>query len=175
MADKRESIELDHDELMSYGKVGPNDPDFVYAEPKKKPSDTISLKLDVDVSEAITGLKAIQREAKAATKALAELREEQQERSEIEYVVVVVDTLEQAQILESALRSLNSDRTRFQALHVGQAAVGWQFKGTRPTTVILAYSELKTDQEKEWEREVVNNLGYADDHPTRQTKWVSLL
>ncbi|MBU8785683.1 hypothetical protein KM903_04555 [Bacillus glycinifermentans] len=93
----------------------------------------------------------------------------------MEYVVVVVDTLEQAQILESALRSLNSDRTRFQALHVGQAAVGWQFKGTRPTTVILAYSELKTDQEKEWEREVVNNLGYADDHPTRQTKWVSLL
>ncbi|MEH6971673.1 hypothetical protein [Bacillus sp. JJ675] len=75
MADKRESIELDHDELMSYGKVGPNDPDFVYAEPKKKPSDTISLKLDVDVSEAITGLKAIQREAKAATKALAELRD----------------------------------------------------------------------------------------------------
>ncbi|MEX3912834.1 hypothetical protein QNH18_16710 [Bacillus paralicheniformis] len=75
MADKRESIELDHDELMSYGKVGPNDPDFVYAEPKKKPSDTISLKLDVDVSEAITGLKAIQREAKAATKALAEFQD----------------------------------------------------------------------------------------------------
>ncbi|MEK4559522.1 hypothetical protein [Bacillus sp. FSL K6-0036] len=33
--------------------------------------------LNVEVSEAITGLKALQREAKAATKALAELREEQ--------------------------------------------------------------------------------------------------
>ncbi|KKB71869.1 hypothetical protein [Bacillus sp. TH008] len=41
----------------------------------------ISVKIDVDVSEAITGLKAIQREAKAATKALAELREEQVEIS----------------------------------------------------------------------------------------------
>lgn len=198
MADKRESIELDHDELMSYGKVGPNDPDFVYAEPKKKPSDTISLKLDVDVSEAITGLKAVQREAKAATKALAEfqdLAERIGEKpladgweaarslrkildkvdSDIEYVVIVVDTPGQAQMLESALRSLNSDRTRFQALHVGQAAVGWQFKGTRPTTVILAYSELTTDQEKKWEREVIGNLGYGDDHPTRQTRTINLL
>ncbi|MED1742083.1 hypothetical protein P4U97_21750 [Bacillus swezeyi] len=189
------------------------------------------IKIDLDVSEALTGLKAIQREAKAATKAMAELREEQNNlsiegaarvlekflespdvdtlklkdalgiltptemtsqspdlvwedirdvyygriESAIEYVVIVVDTPGQAQMLESALRSLNSDRTRFQALHVGQAAVGWQFKGTRPTMIILAYSELKTDQEKKWEREVVNNLGYRNDHPTRQTKWISLL
>lgn len=35
------------------------------------------IKIDLDVSDAITGLKAVQREAKAATKALAELREEQ--------------------------------------------------------------------------------------------------
>ncbi|MEC1023561.1 hypothetical protein [Bacillus paralicheniformis] len=33
------------------------------------------IKIDLDVSEALTGLKAIQREAKAATKALAELQE----------------------------------------------------------------------------------------------------
>lgn len=33
------------------------------------------IKIDLDVSDAITGLKAVQREAKAATKALAELRE----------------------------------------------------------------------------------------------------
>lgn len=104
MADKRESIELDHDELMSYGKVGPNDPDFVYAEPKKKPSDTISLKLDVDVSEAITGLKAIQREAKAATKALAELREEQRDLS-IEGV---------AQVLEKFLESPKVDTLKLK-------------------------------------------------------------
>ncbi|MCY7780071.1 hypothetical protein MOB41_16855 [Bacillus haynesii] len=31
------------------------------------------IKIDLDVSDAITGLKAVQREAKAATKALAEL------------------------------------------------------------------------------------------------------
>ncbi|MCY9052461.1 hypothetical protein MOE90_01985 [Bacillus spizizenii] len=43
----------------------------------KRVSDEISVKVNVDVSEAITGLKALQREAKAATKALAELREEQ--------------------------------------------------------------------------------------------------
>ncbi|MGN9867324.1 hypothetical protein [Bacillus swezeyi] len=148
------------------------------------------IKIDLDVSEALTGLKAIQREAKAATKALAELESSQQPirelpsvedvyygrvESEIEYVVIVVDTPAQAQMLESALRSLNNDRTRFQTLHVGQAAVGWQFKGTRPTTIILAYSELKTDQEKKWEQEVIGNLGYADDHPTRETNWIKLV
>lgn len=37
----------------------------------------INVKVNVEVSEAITGLKALQREAKAATQALAELREEQ--------------------------------------------------------------------------------------------------
>ncbi|KYC79086.1 hypothetical protein B4090_1643 [Bacillus licheniformis] len=35
------------------------------------------IKIDLDVSDAITGLKAVHREAKAATKALVELREEQ--------------------------------------------------------------------------------------------------
>ncbi|MFL6977034.1 hypothetical protein R7M47_05160 [Bacillus inaquosorum] len=35
----------------------------------------INVKVTVEVSEAITGLKALQREAKAATKALAELRD----------------------------------------------------------------------------------------------------
>ncbi|AMK73942.1 MULTISPECIES: hypothetical protein [Bacillus] len=43
----------------------------------KRVSDEINVKVNVEVSEAITGLKALQREAKAATKALAELREEQ--------------------------------------------------------------------------------------------------
>ncbi|KJR67788.1 hypothetical protein [Bacillus velezensis] len=37
----------------------------------------VSVKVVVEVSEAITGLKALQREAKTATQALAELREEQ--------------------------------------------------------------------------------------------------
>ncbi|ASB90437.1 hypothetical protein OZL92_20965 [Bacillus sonorensis] len=93
----------------------------------------------------------------------------------VEFVVMIVDTPDQARIIESVFKDIDNDRMHFRALAVGQAAVGWQFKGTRPTTVILAYSELKTDQEKKWEREVVNNLGYRNDHPTRQTKWVSLL
>ncbi|MEK5503427.1 hypothetical protein [Bacillus sp. FSL M8-0168] len=93
----------------------------------------------------------------------------------MEFVVMIVDTPDQARIIESVFKDLDNDRMHFRALAVGQAAVGWQFKGVRPTTVILAYSELKTDQKKKWEREVVGNLGYADEHPTRQTKWVSLL
>ena len=35
----------------------------------------LAVKVDVDVSEAITGLKALQREAKEAAKALRELEE----------------------------------------------------------------------------------------------------
>lgn len=38
----------------------------------------INVKLDVDVSEALTGLKAVQREARKATSALAEFKEEQE-------------------------------------------------------------------------------------------------
>ncbi len=37
----------------------------------------LTLTLDIDVSEALTGLKAIQREARKATKALRELEEVQ--------------------------------------------------------------------------------------------------
>ncbi|MCY9066606.1 hypothetical protein [Bacillus inaquosorum] len=44
---------------------------------KRESISDINVKVNVEVSEAITGLKALQREAKAATKALAELREEQ--------------------------------------------------------------------------------------------------
>ncbi|MED3670267.1 hypothetical protein [Bacillus sp. FSL M7-0417] len=63
-------------EFLDYGKVNPSEPDLVYTGPKKV-SDAIRIKLDIEVAEAITGLKSLQREAKAATKALAELREEQ--------------------------------------------------------------------------------------------------
>ena len=44
-----------------------------------KKSRGLSIEVDVDVSEALTGLKALQREAKKATQALREL-ETQQER-----------------------------------------------------------------------------------------------
>ncbi|WP_102271293.1 hypothetical protein [Cytobacillus massiliigabonensis] len=45
---------------------------------EKNNSRELSIKLDVDVSEALTGLKAVQREAKKATQALRELEAAQQ-------------------------------------------------------------------------------------------------
>ncbi|MFN2748105.1 hypothetical protein ACINLE_07170 [Bacillus sp. z60-18] len=59
MADNRESIEMGSNQMYETDNA----------------ADKIRIKLDVDVSDAITGLKAIQREARAATKALAELRD----------------------------------------------------------------------------------------------------
>ncbi|ARW40240.1 hypothetical protein [Bacillus amyloliquefaciens] len=73
MADKRESTgnsemaRVDTPKFSLESKTG-----NIYA------TGDINVKVNVEVSEAITGLKALQREAKAATKALAELREEQQ-------------------------------------------------------------------------------------------------
>ena len=43
------------------------------AEKKRESVGNLNVKVDVDVSEAIKGLKAVQRAAKDATKALAEL------------------------------------------------------------------------------------------------------
>ncbi|MHC2451285.1 hypothetical protein ACUXP3_001886 [Bacillus altitudinis] len=45
------------------------------AENKRESVGNLNVKVDVDVAEAIKGLKAVQREAKAATKALAEFRD----------------------------------------------------------------------------------------------------
>ncbi|MGG1103269.1 hypothetical protein ABES74_04245 [Bacillus subtilis] len=93
MADKRESIKsvhIDHGNdvvetiaVRDEGKTA----DILRAalasveapkiEVTKDSKTELTATLNVEVSEAITGLKALQREAKAATKALAELREEQ--------------------------------------------------------------------------------------------------
>ncbi|GIQ63696.1 hypothetical protein PACILC2_22640 [Paenibacillus cisolokensis] len=43
---------------------------------EKRALGEINVKVNADVSDALRGLKAIQREAKKATQALAELREE---------------------------------------------------------------------------------------------------
>ncbi|WP_024427735.1 hypothetical protein [Bacillus safensis] len=45
------------------------------AENKRESVGSLNVKVDVDVAEAIKGLKAIQRAAKDATKALAEFRD----------------------------------------------------------------------------------------------------
>lgn len=48
-----------------------------YAEAlKRKKAGELTVKIDVDVSEALTGLKAVTREAREATKALRELEAE---------------------------------------------------------------------------------------------------
>ncbi|MDE1453530.1 hypothetical protein PVN32_15260 [Bacillus paralicheniformis] len=59
MADNRESIEMGSNQMYETDNA----------------ADKIRIKLDVDVSDVITGLKAVQREAKAATKALAEFQD----------------------------------------------------------------------------------------------------
>ncbi|ASB87726.1 hypothetical protein [Bacillus sonorensis] len=69
------------------------------AESKRESIGEINVKVNVEVAEAITGLKAVQREAKAATKALAELREEQ----------VEISVEEAARTLEKALGSTKVD------------------------------------------------------------------
>ncbi|UTV31965.1 hypothetical protein [Bacillus altitudinis] len=48
-------------------------------ENKRETVGNLNVKVDVEVSEAIKGLKAVQRAAKDATKALAELRSESKE------------------------------------------------------------------------------------------------
>ncbi|MED3230321.1 hypothetical protein [Bacillus velezensis] len=92
MADKRESI--GNSEMArvdtAKGMASPNKTGYSLLDGYRTPkfslesqtgniyaTGDVSIKVDVEVSEAITGLKALQREAKAATQALAELREEQ--------------------------------------------------------------------------------------------------
>lgn len=76
MADKRESTGMNNRNGVILGYHNPkfsleSQTGNIYA------TGDINVKVAVEVSEAITGLKALQREAKAATQALAELREEQ--------------------------------------------------------------------------------------------------
>lgn len=66
MADKK-SRELD--EKVADGLFQ----DVKYTGWGKEKAKPLTMKLDVDVSEALTGLKALQREAREATKALREL------------------------------------------------------------------------------------------------------
>ncbi|MEH6941660.1 hypothetical protein [Bacillus sp. JJ722] len=54
-------------------------------------ADKISVRIDVDVSEALTGLKALQREAKKASKELRELERSSQALRELETMGVRID------------------------------------------------------------------------------------
>jgi hypothetical protein len=81
MADNqsRVIIENGNGETTTYSAGNLKDALAIENAPKIKPTNQsrelphLSIKVDVDVSEALTGLKAIQREAKEATKALREL------------------------------------------------------------------------------------------------------
>lgn len=54
------------------------------ADNKNEVSRALSIKVDVDISEALTGLKALQREAKKAAKELRELESSSQALRELE-------------------------------------------------------------------------------------------
>lgn len=51
-------------------KLIEGDPEEIYTGPKRTP---LSIKIDIDVSNALKGLKAVQREAKEAAKSLREV------------------------------------------------------------------------------------------------------
>ncbi|KND05312.1 hypothetical protein ACJ43_22585 [Bacillus paralicheniformis] len=64
------------------------------------------IKIDLDVSDAITGLKAVQREAKAATKALAEFQDLAERLGE----KPLDDGWETARVLRSVLNYTEGER-----------------------------------------------------------------
>lgn len=66
MADKKSRV----DDQFIYNE---GDPTEVYTGPKPKSVGELTVKVNVDVSEALTGLKSLTREAREATKALREL------------------------------------------------------------------------------------------------------
>lgn len=61
---------------------------------------SIRVKVDVDVSDALTGLKAVQREAKKATQSLAELKAEQ------ERISIELDGEEVGKLVEPTVKEL---------------------------------------------------------------------
>jgi type IV pilus biogenesis protein CpaD/CtpE len=65
----------------------------------------LTIKVDVDVSEALTGLKALQREAKKATQALREL-EEAQNGNTCNITVNIPDKVDSTKIAEEIKHSL---------------------------------------------------------------------
>lgn len=72
----------------------------------------LGVKIDVDVSEALTGLKALQREAKEATRALREL-EEQAKRNSLLPCGVVAHLSQGERILP--MSALSSEPDKFTA------------------------------------------------------------
>ena len=126
-------------------------PEFLPAE-DDRPS--LSVKVDVDVSEALTGLKALQREAKKAAQAMAELDGGKKPIStKSAYVVILVSTPKEADAINASL-PYKSELTnvKVEAFSVGQSMCGIRFGGTRPTIVIKNYGELTSESDLKWER-----------------------
>ncbi|WP_439024393.1 hypothetical protein [Bacillus halotolerans] len=86
----------------------------------KRVSDEINVKVNVEVAEAITGLKALQREAKAATKALAELRDYMEATGE----VTLKNGAEVAQSLRALFDRLDEEPTVYlDGSAIGEASI----------------------------------------------------
>lgn len=137
MADKRESIDyktkvgyglINSDTKPDYSVKGGHDSGVVVDLDSKTGNISavgdINVKVNVEVSEAITGLKALQREAKAATKALAELRDYMEETGE----VTLKNGAEVAQSLRALFDKLDEEQTVYlDGKEIGKASR----KGTR--------------------------------------------
>ncbi|MEH6941661.1 hypothetical protein [Bacillus sp. JJ722] len=88
-----------------------------------------------------------------------------------EYVVIIVDTSEQADAINYAIPRYSDDHMidcKTEAFPVGTAFCGLRHKHKRPTIVIRAHKPLTTERELYWERECLRNIGYPDE----RTKWI---
>jgi hypothetical protein len=106
MADNqsRVIIEKGNGETTTYAAGNLEDALAIENAPKIKPTNQrrelphLSIKVDVDISDALTGLKALQREAREATKALRELENAREISTTIELdgktIARIVDELD---------------------------------------------------------------------------------
>lgn len=92
MADKERKSREDYGFKQTYGnnevrvRKGCGNPSCYCTGDCDKPSSKLSLKIDVDVSEALTGLKAMTRASREATKALRELESAKLEASAVKSI-----------------------------------------------------------------------------------------
>lgn len=91
----------------------------------KRVGDALTVKLNVDVSEAITGLKAVQREAKEATKALREVEAQSGDIS---------ITIDGEAIAESLYKPIRASEFRDATEGAWVAVNALKFFGKRPVT-----------------------------------------
>lgn len=114
MADKGEKSRA-----VDQFKYNEGDPEVVYAGPKPKSVGelTIKVKADIDVSEALTGLKALQRETREATRLLRELEEAQ--KGDFKHRLNVPIHAKNGGVEGASIKSITDDITRSYGLERG--------------------------------------------------------